>query len=364
MRISSYGIAALAAAVLLPGIASSQVVIGTGVGRASAPYAESNESYAATMSVQRTLGSLAHLTVAGGYPLSLGGVAWGSAGVGGQQVAAGHGLRPTLRYGAGFYGYRDDSVLSSGAGAHADLHPGIIVPIGALTGRASAGTSATFNTDVSTMTARVIPAATMALASSQGPVQFEAALDALAVDGAIYPRARIFGTALAGPVSGWGAVSQWMSPHLTEAGFSGGVALRIGLRTQIHSSFAHEPNDPVYWNGSRRSWSFGARYVVGGTRSHGVAAPPHQHAAGAVHLSVPGHPGLPISIAGDFSDWSKIPMTWDGDAWSIVLNLGPGTYAYAFVDGGGRWFVPESTRGRRPDGFGGFQATLIILENG
>jgi hypothetical protein len=40
--------------------------------------------------------------------------------------------------------------------------------------------------------------------------------------------------------------------------------------------------------------------------------------------------------------------------------LDPGIYHYAFRTAGGEWFVPESTPGRRDDGFDGFVAILVV----
>jgi hypothetical protein len=66
------------------------------------------------------------------------------------------------------------------------------------------------------------------------------------------------------------------------------------------------------------------------------------------------------TVAGDFSSWREIPMVRGADGWSVSLPLGPGAYRYAFRRPDGTWFVPEDAPGREPDGFGGFNAVLIV----
>jgi hypothetical protein len=82
-------------------------------------------------------------------------------------------------------------------------------------------------------------------------------------------------------------------------------------------------------------------------------------AAVRLEVAAPGEGG-PVRVAGTFSDWEPLPMLRDGDRWVLELRLEPGVYEYAFVDASDRWFVPEGTPGRKPDGFGGFVATLVV----
>jgi hypothetical protein len=67
-----------------------------------------------------------------------------------------------------------------------------------------------------------------------------------------------------------------------------------------------------------------------------------------------------VLVAGDFNDWKAEPMMIHGGEWTFRIHLRPGVYYYSFVSPEGTWFVPESVPGRKPDGFGGFVAVLVV----
>lgn len=69
-----------------------------------------------------------------------------------------------------------------------------------------------------------------------------------------------------------------------------------------------------------------------------------------------------VSVAGSFNGWdpSSIAMTFDGQVWSAVLALPPGSYEYMFVEDGERWVTDPLAPRTRSDGFGGVNAVLDL----
>lgn len=66
-----------------------------------------------------------------------------------------------------------------------------------------------------------------------------------------------------------------------------------------------------------------------------------------------------VECAGDFTDWSRIPMLTDGDVWRIALPIAAGAYHFGFfVDG--EWYVPPEAPGLAEDEWGEVQATIIV----
>ncbi|MCH7532335.1 MAG: glycogen-binding domain-containing protein [Gemmatimonadetes bacterium] len=66
-----------------------------------------------------------------------------------------------------------------------------------------------------------------------------------------------------------------------------------------------------------------------------------------------------VEVMGDFSLWDAVPMLRDGDRWTVVLEIGNGTYHFGFlVDG--EWFVPDDASDVVPDEWGRRNATLVI----
>ena len=66
-----------------------------------------------------------------------------------------------------------------------------------------------------------------------------------------------------------------------------------------------------------------------------------------------------VSVTGDFTDWSEVPMTRDGELWVVELAVESGAHHYGFlVDGA--WHVPADAPGRAEDEWGGMHATLMV----
>ena len=82
--------------------------------------------------------------------------------------------------------------------------------------------------------------------------------------------------------------------------------------------------------------------------------------ASTVRLRVtPAAPATSVQILGDFTLWEPVPMTRDGDAWVLDLQVPTGTHHFGFlVDD--EWYVPDDTPDVVPDEWGRLSATLVI----
>ena len=68
-----------------------------------------------------------------------------------------------------------------------------------------------------------------------------------------------------------------------------------------------------------------------------------------------------VSVAGDFTNWSEVPMIRKGDVWLVQLPVTPGPYHFGFfVDGA--WHVPQEAPGIAEDEWGGTHATVFVSE--
>ncbi len=69
-----------------------------------------------------------------------------------------------------------------------------------------------------------------------------------------------------------------------------------------------------------------------------------------------------VSVAGSFNGWNaeSIPMRREGESWSAILILPPGSYEYMFIEDGSRWVTDPDAPRTREDGFGGRNAVLEV----
>lgn len=173
----------------------------------------------------------------------------------------------------------------------------------------------------------------------------------------------------AGPVQLWGSIGGWTSDLLPTTEWGAGASYRLDprARTVLAASVRQDATDPVYWNRPRTRWSIGVSRSLGGPR--GAEPLPRSEAGslvpeltdGTVRIRIPKTGSRePPAIAGDFTDWEPVPMSDDGDHWVAAFQLEPGVYRYAFRSSSGEWFVPEAVGTRRPDGFGGYVAVLVV----
>jgi hypothetical protein len=158
----------------------------------------------------------------------------------------------------------------------------------------------------------------------------------------------------------WATGGRWLSDDLDEVSWGVGADANLGPRLTLWAGIRQDAPDPLYWNPSRRTWSVGLTTRL--RRVRPALAPVARSSAGRVLVrirSTDAPPG-PVWIAGDFNAWNPQPMRREGETWVIDLPLEPGVYNYAFRTGGGEWFVPASTPGRRDDGMGGHVAVLVV----
>lgn len=69
-----------------------------------------------------------------------------------------------------------------------------------------------------------------------------------------------------------------------------------------------------------------------------------------------------VSVAGSFNGWdpASAPMSKDGDVWTILLVLPPGTHEYMLIEDGEHWVTDPSAPRTREDGFGGVNGVLEL----
>ena len=69
--------------------------------------------------------------------------------------------------------------------------------------------------------------------------------------------------------------------------------------------------------------------------------------------------GRVVAIAGDWNDWTPVPMTREADGrWSVVLTVPPGAHKFMLVVDG-KNIVPRGVP-KLPDGFGGEVGLLVL----
>lgn len=81
---------------------------------------------------------------------------------------------------------------------------------------------------------------------------------------------------------------------------------------------------------------------------------------GQVRLVVRAPRAATVEVAGDFTDWSAVPLTRRGDTWVVVLDIPAGVHQMALRLDGGTWRAPPGTT-RTSDEFGG-EAGLLVVE--
>ncbi|MBK7187384.1 MAG: hypothetical protein IPH86_01470 [bacterium] len=72
-----------------------------------------------------------------------------------------------------------------------------------------------------------------------------------------------------------------------------------------------------------------------------------------------------VCLAGEFNGWSDAanPMKNDGGAWTLALDLAPGSYQYKFVVDG-NWKQDDKNPEAAPDGFGGNNSIMKVGAGG
>ena len=159
----------------------------------------------------------------------------------------------------------------------------------------------------------------------------------------------------------WGSVGQWLNDTVESPSWDAGLAVPVGERVSLSLNGRHDPIDPIYGTPSRTTWGAGVSLWLGATPRSIPEPVPAAYEDGVATIALDGGDisGAP-SIAGDFNEWTPVPMERADGGWVHRVSLEPGVYNYAFVDEAGNWFVPEDTPGRRSDGMGGWVAVLVV----
>lgn len=161
----------------------------------------------------------------------------------------------------------------------------------------------------------------------------------------------------------WAGLDRWQGDERRDTGWYAGGSLELTETLGARVNFGRTSGDPLFDTPPRRTWSVALTYRFADRPGRGRRDPPPAYEAGRVRLEIAAAEasGRP-SVGGSFNGWRPVPMkrSDDGEAWTITLDLEPGYYEVAFVDETGRWFVPDSVPGRRPDGMGGWVMTLVV----
>lgn len=169
----------------------------------------------------------------------------------------------------------------------------------------------------------------------------------------------------------WAGAARWLDEGLPGTGWDVGVRVPVTDRVAVTARGGVQTADILFWIPRQRTWSLAVQLRTGAAATGGVASALDVLPAAVLHdsrtavvLSLPDLAGTGLTgqpgVAGSFSDWRVLPMEPAGTGWRIELSLEPGVHEYAFVTTDGVWFVPEGTPGRKPDGFGGHVAVLIV----
>lgn len=158
-----------------------------------------------------------------------------------------------------------------------------------------------------------------------------------------------------------GTMGRWLAEGMEAVPWSLGVSLQVSDRLSVLGAARRDEFDPLFQTPGRTSWSVGVSLSVGRRLMRPAAPVPSRYEGGVAEIRLRAEQADGgVSVAGDFNDWKPEPMALRGDEWIIEVSLPPGVYYYSFVRPDGTWFVPETVPGRKPDGFGGDVAVLII----
>ena len=311
------------------------------------------------------------LYVSSGLPIDAEDSTWGAAGLGRRLIRRESSVDVGLDAGVHGYLYRDPAFSSTGSGAGLELRPLVAVGRGSVRLEARSGwvgnrsnfEGAERRRGVHDSDARI----NVVLNRS---ARISSLVRHVRADEGSYTYGEGQLTVGLGRVTAWGSLGTWTSDALPTTPWGTGVSavLDDSGRTRVGVAFRQDASDPIYWNSARRRWSVGVSHTLGG-RSRVASAPapelsipPLDPTPGRVTIRIPisGSEGDAPSIAGDFTQWKPTRMVKDGDYWSMVFELGRGIYRYSFRSPSGDWYVPKSVASRRPDGMGGFVATLVV----
>lgn len=251
-----------------------------------------------------------------------------------------------------------DSVVS-GFGAGGEVMAGGFVGSRRLAIEAKAGAAGQTSEIAGVKSDRLLPTGSLGLAALIAPFTLRAETRGWLDHDAQYTLAQGTLEWSGGPIRLSGSVGRWFESDITSSAL--GASAALGGRVELIAGARWDAFDPLYLTVTTRSAWAGLSVRLG--RAVVAAPTPARYRDGRATFRLParGAPG-PVSIAGDFNQWTPALMRREGGSWVIELPLSPGVYHYAFVGPDGTWFVPESFPGRRPDGMGGWVAVLVVSQ--
>lgn len=156
-------------------------------------------------------------------------------------------------------------------------------------------------------------------------------------------------------------VGQWLGRGEVETPWALSATLWPQGRIHLAASVRRDSYDPLTRQADLTSWNLGVGMKLGRLPRAATAPIASVDTEGQAVIRLPLRAGGDgPRIAGDFTNWTPVPMARRDDAWVFAAALPAGVYQYAFVSADGTWFVPPSTPGRRDDGMGGHVAVLIV----
>ncbi len=156
-------------------------------------------------------------------------------------------------------------------------------------------------------------------------------------------------------------VGHWMGRGAVEMPWALSATLWPQGRVHLAASTRRDSYDPLTRQADLTSWNLGVGMKLGRLPRKAIAPIATVDGEGQAVIRLPLRAGGDgPRIAGDFTNWTPVPMSRRDDAWVYSSSLPAGVYQYAFVAADGTWFVPPSTPGRREDGMGGHVAVLIV----
>jgi hypothetical protein len=163
-----------------------------------------------------------------------------------------------------------------------------------------------------------------------------------------------------GAATAWLSAGRWLNDTIATPEFGATIGGWVGERWHVRAGWQQETTSPLYMNPPHRGWTVQVSRRLGSLPAQ--PAPVVRDAEGRITIRLPisESPSAP-SVLGDFTAWRPVPMTRDGEFWTVRLPVSAGVYRYGFQDAGGQWFVPASVTHRVDDGMGGESAVLIVL---
>lgn len=304
------------------------------------------------------------LYLSAGLPLDGEAIPWGAAGGGGRLSTALRSLELGIDGAAHGYAYREPTLDATGSGLTLVALPFVGFAAGPARLELRSGAMHHLSAYEGTSEGRTVhesavqawlPLGSGARVSAEGRL-------VRATEGS-YPFAGSSVELPVGPATAWASAGRWLADELDDTAWGVGGRIHLPLQLTLRASYEREASDPLFFNGPRSGWTIGVSRALGGPAPAPVTAVPvtlRPPTGGVViRLSVSDAPEA-VSVGGDFNEWAPVPMRRVGDQWEATLNIASGVYRYAFQRPDGSWFVPDSVPNRAEDGFGGYNAVLVV----